>query len=139
MNQSLISAPDPRDLHDDIPVGLLVDEPADCACQGNEQATVGVVELLLDDPDRVDRLQCSPAGQGELFPRFLLIALASYLAYATIMLLILQVSPPYPHAYGLRLPPADWHNGTAPSLPLAYTIGIVLTACVCLPTFYFHG
>ncbi len=33
----------------------------------------------------------------------------------------------------------SWANGSALALPLAYAIGIVLAACVCLPSFYFFS
>src|SRR5260370_17648631 len=57
------------------------------------------------------------------------------------MLLILTIAPAkaYPHSLWLRMPSANWSDGTALSLPLAYTIGIVLAACVCLPSFYFYS
>jgi hypothetical protein len=76
-----------------------------------------------------------------LFPRFLAIALASYLVYSFTMVLILNFAPltAYPEAAGVRMPPARWSDGTALSLPLAYTISIVLAACVCLPSFYFYS
>src|SRR5262249_39964784 len=40
---------------------------------------------------------------------------------------------------GLAIPAADWNDGTAWALPLAYNLSIVLAACVCLPSFYFFS
>ena len=106
-----------------------------------EQTTLGLIELLLKNPARVDQLNREPDQQGELFPRFLVIGLTSYLIYSFVMLLILTITPvqAYPHSLWLQLPPANWSDGTALSVPLAYTIGIVLAACVCLPAFYFYS
>lgn len=114
-------------------------EPAGRAEDG--QTTLQLVELLLKEPGRLDELNREPARQAELFPRFLCIALASYLMYSFTMVLILNFVPvtAYPGVSGLRMPPASWSDGTALSLPLAYTISIVLAACVCLPSFYFYS
>ena len=108
------------------------------ASQG-ELTTLGLVELLLKDPAAADRLNGQPAIQRELFPRFLAIALSSYLVYSLAMLLLLNFSPAVPTLFGLPLSPAHWSDGTAWSLPLAYTVSIVLAACVCLPSFYFYS
>jgi hypothetical protein len=111
------------------------------AATGNEPTTLQLVELLLKDPAGVDRLNRRPDLQPLLFPRFLLIAEASFLLFALVLLLVLNVAPAaaYPELPGLPLPPARWNDATALSLPLAYMIGIVLAACVCLPAFYFYG
>jgi hypothetical protein len=108
---------------------------------GDGQTTLELVEMLLKEPGRLDELNRAPVRQAELFPRFLLIALSAYLVYSFTMVLILNFVPAtaYPRAGALRLPPAQWSDGTALSLPLAYTISIVLTACVCLPSFYFYS
>lgn len=122
----------------------LLDAPApvsDLPSGNDDQSTFGLIEMLLKDPARVDQLNRKQDLQGELFPRFLLIGLASYLIYSFMMVLILTIAPapPNPHSFWLQMPPANWSDGTALSLPLAYTIGIVLTACVCLPSFYFYS
>jgi hypothetical protein len=105
------------------------------------QTTLQLVELLLKEPGRLDELNRDPARQAALFPRFLGIALTSYLMYSFTMVLILNFVPvaAHPGIGGLRMPPAQWSDGTALSLPLAYTISIVLAACVCLPSFYFYS
>src|SRR5262245_49286483 len=105
------------------------------------QTTLGLVELLLKDPARVDRLNREPARQRELFPRFLLVAEASYLVFGLVLVLLLNFAPAaaYPESDLVPVPPARWGDGTAPALPLAYALGIVLASCVCLPSFYFNG
>jgi hypothetical protein len=79
--------------------------------------------------------------QRELFPRFLLIGEASYLVFAGVMLLLISLAPAaaHPSLVRLALPPLSWSDGTALALPLAYGVGLVLAACVCLPSFYFYS
>jgi hypothetical protein len=130
-----------------------------------EPTALQLVELLLKNPAGVDRLNRQPELQRLLFPRFLLIAQISYLAFGVVLLLLLNVAPAdaYPHLPNLApafssafvppkplastetlppwltMPPASWRDGSALALPLAYMIGIVLAAGVCLPSFYFYG
>jgi hypothetical protein len=121
-------------LEDEAPAVSLIDS-------GNETTTLGLAELLLKDPERVDQLNRDTALQVELFPRFLLIGEVGFLIFAGVMLLLLNVAPAaaYPDALLVPLPPASWSDGTAWSLPLAYTLSILLAACVCLPSFYFYS
>jgi hypothetical protein len=107
----------------------------------HEPRTLELVELLLKDPACVDRLNRQPEAQWGLFPRLLLIAEASYLLFALVLLVVLNAAPPsaYPRLSWLTLPPTRWGDGTALGLPLAYMLGIVLAACVCLPSFYFYS
>src|SRR5262249_3841829 len=107
----------------------------------DEVTALALVELLLKDPSKVNRLNRLPSSQRELFPRFLLIGLSSYLVYSLVMVLMLNIAPTaaYPSSSFLAFPSALWSDGTAWSLPLAYSISIVLAACVCLPSFYFYS
>src|SRR5262249_53760930 len=101
----------------------------------------GLCARVLKSPATVDRLNRDPWRQRELFPRLLFIALTSYLVYASLMVLILNLAPAaaYPQNELIELPRAAWTDGSAWALPLAYALGIVLAACVCLPSFYFYG
>jgi hypothetical protein len=102
--------------------------------------TLGLAELLLKNPERVDQLNRDPSLQGELFPRLLLIGEVGFLVYSLVMVLLWNVGPVRAaDALPLRLPPARWNDGTALSLPAAYTLSIVLASCVCLPSFYFYS
>jgi hypothetical protein len=102
--------------------------------------TLGLAELLLKNPERVDQLNRDPSLQGELFPRLLLIGEAGFLVYSLVMVLLWNVAPiPAGDTLPLRLPPANWSDGTALALPVAYTLSILLASCVCLPSFYFYS
>jgi len=116
--------------------GTTAPQPADAA-----NATFQIVELLLKEPARIDELNRDPARQAELFPRLLFISLTSYLVFSFMMVLIINLAPAaaYPDAAVLSLPAARWNDGSGLSLPLAYTVSIVLAACVCLPSFYFYS
>jgi hypothetical protein len=126
----------------EVPLTVLpvIDRAGDAAVEANEDSALGLVELLLKDGERVDRLNRDEARQPVLVPRFLLIALASYLLFCLAMLVILNTAPSaaYPHSQ-LSVPPARWSDGSALGLVGAYTLGLVLATCICLPSFYFFG
>jgi hypothetical protein len=104
-------------------------------------STLGLVELLLKDPARVDELGQRPECQRDVFTRLLLIAQLSYAIYGVMMGLVLNVSSATSalQFHSLPVPPASWHDGSVLGLPMAYNLGIVLAACVCLPSFYFYS
>jgi hypothetical protein len=121
-----------------IPVVVPVNRPA--PVQADERSALGLVELLLKDPGRVDALNREGPRQGELLPRFLAIALASYALYGLAMTLILSAAPAAAlPRHLLPVPPARWADGSALGLLLGYTLGLVAANCVCLPSFYFFG
>jgi hypothetical protein len=121
-----------------IPVAALPADGLSPAAQ--RETTLQLVELLLKNPGRLRQLGRDPHRQGELVPRFLLIAVAGYLVYSCTMVLLINLAPaPAPRFMPLRLPPARWGDGSAVGLPLAYTLSIVLASCVCLPSFYFYS
>ena len=105
------------------------------------RSVLGLVDLLLRDPARLDRLNREPDRQRILLPRLLLLAQAGYLVYSAMMLLLLNLAPAEaaPGQLGLAIPRTAWHDGSALGLPLAYGIGIVLASCICLPSFYFYS
>jgi hypothetical protein len=119
------------------PMMLPADEPP---VQCNERSVLGLVELLLKDPERLDALNREEGRQAEFIPRFLGIALAAYTLFAVALLLILNAAPAecYPHRW-LEVPAAGWQDGSALSLLLAYDLGLVGATGICLPSFYFFG
>src|SRR5438876_968157 len=105
--------------------------------EDQQPTTLALVEWLLKNPGTVDRLNRQTRWQRELFPRFLAIALASYLVCGLALILLLDLAPAaaYPRMPWLPLPDASWQAGTAWTLPVAYAVGTILAACVCLPSF----
>jgi hypothetical protein len=106
----------------------------------NERSLLGLIELILKAPRRVDALARDEERLAELLPRFLGIALGSYAIFALVLLLILNLAPAAAWPSGpLPIPPALWSDGTAIAPLLAYTLGLVAANGVCLPSFYFFG
>ncbi len=103
---------------------------------------LGLVEALLKNPTGLDRVMNGDERRPVLLiPRFLAIALTSYVLFSVAMIVILNTAPAsaYPAREPLPAPPAAWSNGSALGLLAAYTIGLVATTCICLPTFYFFS
>src|SRR5262249_49555972 len=111
------------------------------AAKRDSQTTLGLVELLLKQPARLDQLNREPDWQRDMFPRLLLIGEAGFLVYGPVMVLVLNLGPKATAGQGpfLPLPPASWLDGSCVGLVLAYTVGVLLAACVCLPSFYFYS
>jgi len=106
--------------------------------ESSEQSVLGVAELLLKDRDQVDDLLRDESRQVDLIPRFLMIALASFSAYAWAMILLLDAAP----AGSIPSVLTDGWSGTVqPALGLwaAYALGLIAATGVCLPSFYFYG
>jgi hypothetical protein len=102
---------------------------------GEEGSASGLVELMLKDRARLDELLREDSRQAELIPRFLAIALVGFTIYgvaATVVLNAAGTSSPW-------VPTARWAHATAANLVLAYDLGLIAAAGVCLPSFYFYG
>ena len=103
-----------------------------------KHSALGLAELLLKDRAQVDDMLRDDSRQVDLIPRFLVIALASFSAYAWAMILLLHAAPngsiPSVLAEG-------WSFGVRPAvgLWLAYSLGLVAATGICLPSFYFYG
>ena len=112
----------------------------DCPAGAEGQSALLLVELLLKDPARADALGRDEARQPELIPRFLGIALAAYVLFSMAMVVILSTAPSaaYPR-HALAVPPARWSDWSGLGLLAAYSIGLVATTCICLPSFYFFA
>jgi hypothetical protein len=108
--------------------------------EADDQSTLGLVELLLKDPKRADRLNREEERQALLIPRFLAIALCSYVLFSVAMIVILSAAAPeaQPHRF-LFIPRVQWSNGAAFGLVAAYNFGLVAATCLCLPSFYFFA
>jgi hypothetical protein len=104
----------------------------------HELSMLGLIELVLKDPRRADALGLDAHLQPVLLPRFVAIGLCSYGLYSIGMILILNMAPAAALPRQLMaLPPARWSDGSALSLLLGYTVGLLTATGVCLPSFYF--
>jgi hypothetical protein len=104
----------------------------------NEQSVLGLAELLLKDRDRADELLRDESRQVDLIPRFLVLSLVSFTAYAFAMVLLLDAAPKSAVPSVLA---EGWSGGPRPAvgLWLAYAFGLVAATGICLPSFYFYG
>ncbi|HET6324944.1 MAG TPA: hypothetical protein VFG04_09610 [Planctomycetaceae bacterium] len=114
-----------------------------------------IVELILKDRDRLDRLAQVTERKVDLASRLLAISLVSFALYGLGMSLTLYSA----HFWPRFAASADWLNGsetrvlefvhldTAPShvaarslrLILAYSFGLIAASGICLPSLYFYG
>jgi hypothetical protein len=123
-----------------VPNVLPVDDPEpDVEMTGNERTVLGLTELLLKDPNRLDRLAREEGRQPLLIPSFLAVGLASFSLFAVALVLTLSAAPPAALPEPLAAQWAHDRTGSALALWLAYALGFTLTTGVCLPSFYFYG
>ncbi len=113
-------------------------QPADEGPAPDETSLLGILELLLKHPARLDELTRDEARQAQLIPQFLAIVLISFSLFAFGLVLLFN------HADRRALPPflaAHWTGGVGPAFSLwaAYVVGLVAASGVCLPSFYFFG
>jgi hypothetical protein len=103
------------------------------------RSMLGLTELLLKDPSRLDRLTRDAVQQPWLIPSMLAIGLASFGLFALILAATLDSAP----VAALPAPLVEWRAShrvaSAVALWLAYTLGFTLTIGVCLPSFWFYG
>jgi hypothetical protein len=114
--------------------------PSEVDGDHSERSALGLVELLLKNSEKADSLSRDEGRQAEIMPRFLGIALASYLLFGYAMVLLLSIAPAeaYPRQL-FAVPAARWTDGAPWSLMAGYTVGLVAASGICLPTFYFFG
>jgi hypothetical protein len=124
----------------------------------NEATTLGLVELLLKDPSRLNALARLPRVQREFIPRLLSIGLIGYALFAAVLVVVfscarvwpeltaLDVWLESPHEPLLRIARledggawARWLDGSALAVIGAFVLGLVGAIGVCLPSFYFYS
>lgn len=137
-------------------------EPADESAAMQNQVIgdgpLALVELILKDPIRLDRLIRKTPQQIVLLPRLLAISLIAFVIFGVSMTLVLSAAGVWPilvpiqdalagkQSLGLRFENADttsflmpWLNGNAFKLITAYSIGLIAATGICLPSLYFYG
>jgi hypothetical protein len=130
-----------------------------------ESTLFGLVELVLKNRPRLERMIRDRTLQPQLVPRFLAIALVAFTLYGVAMATVLSSAGVWPSltaisakldsagrnglnaAAGLIefLPLDDglldspWWNGAAAILVAAYSLGLIAASGICLPSLYFYG
>ena len=115
------------------------EEPPAPEVTADEHSILGLTELLLKDPDRVDRLAREEDEQPFLIPRFLTVGLTSFSLFALALVLTLGAAPTAALPWPLSGAWADHPTESGVALWLAYALGFTLTTGVCLPSFYFYA
>jgi hypothetical protein len=127
-------------IRETVPMVVAVpEEPPAPEVTADEHSVLGLTELLLKNPDRVDRLAREESEQPFLIPRFLAVGLTSFSLFALALVLTLGAAPaaavPWPLAGTWKAHPTE----AGAALWLAYALGFTLTTGVCLPSFYFYA
>jgi hypothetical protein len=104
-----------------------------------EVTTAGVVEMLLKDHARLNRLLRTEAHQRELAPRLLAVALAGFATYGVALTALVNALWFKEGVWLPHLPAAYATDFSVGNLTVAYTLGLVVANGICLPSFYFYG
>src|SRR5205823_13072329 len=116
--------------------GIPIVEPVVAPC---DLSLLGLVEVLLKEPRRLDDLNRAEARQAELMPRLLAISLTSFALFGVALSLILHFTPPAAYPHRLLPIPRVYLGGSALALVGAYSLGLVAATGLCLPSFYFFA
>jgi hypothetical protein len=116
---------------------------------------LGLMELILKRPDRLERLIREPSRQADLLPRFLAIALVGFVFFGVALSLVFTAAGQWPRLTPIRDLVAgetmtvavfesqsaysSWLEGSAWQLIAAYAIGLVAASGICLPSLYFYS
>jgi hypothetical protein len=95
----------------------------------------GLVELMLKDRAQLDELMRQESRQADLIPRFLAITLVGFTIYGIAATVVLNAAG----SLSPWVPSARWPDATSANLILAYDLGLIAAAGICLPSFYFYG
>jgi hypothetical protein len=114
-----------------------------------------LVDLLLKDQPRLDRIARDPRRQRELVPRFLAIGMVGYTLFGIGLAIVFNASGLWPQLHSIsqwlggsagvpiRFAAMSagnpWLNGSALALVAAFVLGLIGAIGVCLPSFYFYG
>jgi hypothetical protein len=105
----------------------------------DELSTLGLLELLLKDRGRVERLLRDTENQRRMVPRFLALGLLGIAVYGIAVTVVLGAVEASWRFWPAHVPAAHWNDRSAANLVLAYVLGLVASNGICLPSFYFYG
>lgn len=105
----------------------------------DEPSVLGLAELLLKNPSRVDRLARDASKQMLLLPSLLAVGLVSFSLFALGLVLTLGIASAEALPELLAERWASDRTASALALWLSYALGFTLTTGVCLPSFYFYA
>jgi hypothetical protein len=105
----------------------------------NSNAAAGVIEMLLKNPGRLNRLVRDPARQRELVPSLLAVALFGLAMHGIVLTAIVNALAAKSGFWLTHMPASRWDDLSAANLTLSYTIGTIAANGICLPSFYFYG
>lgn len=119
---------------------------------------LALVELILKNQPRLDRLIRQRDQQTELLTCFLLISLVGFAFYGVAMTMVFSTASVWPQLFRIdevlahrqesllrfvvhdeATLAAPWLNGDAARLTFAYAVGLIAATGICLPSLYFYG
>jgi hypothetical protein len=141
-----------------VPAAELVAEVATAAEPLNTNV-LGLIELILKHPHRLESLIRQPAQQAVLLPKFLAIALVGFVFFGVALSLVFTAAGQWPRLTPIRdlvagesttvaafdtlatgqSPLTRWIDGSALTMIFAYAIGLVAATGICLPSLYFYS
>jgi hypothetical protein len=110
-------------------------QPVAALDQPEGSSALGLAELMLKEPARLDELLRDEARHPDLIPRLLAIGLTGFTIFGIAATVVLNVAGTAPS----WVPEAHWGDRSAANLILAYDLGLVAATGICLPSFYFYG
>jgi hypothetical protein len=107
----------------------------------DDQSTIGLIELILKNPQQLDRLVRDDTRQAQLISRFLAISLVAFTIFGIAATVLLNAGVAFgtAEAWPRGIPAAYWAGASVANLTIAYAIGLVVATGFCLPSFYFYG
>lgn len=111
----------------------------DTATLARATSLSNVIDLLLKDNAKLDAILRLDEGQRRLIPRLLAVAVGCFTLYGIVTTLMLNLARTHSGYWFPTLPPAMTNDATIGNLTLAYAVGMIAAAGICLPSFYFYG
>lgn len=123
-------------------------------------STLGLIELILKDRTRLDQAIRDAGVRRSLVPKFLMIALLSFLLFGVCLAIMLNAAGVWPELTAMKtvfdaaeagekvsflkfVPDSvgmgRWLDGSALQLIVAYSLGLIAATGICLPSLYFYG